>query len=58
MKVVIVRLDLDRYDALTLSKLVKEGVITTGDACEARAVRSMSALHRLMWVRQVQELGT
>lgn len=55
--VVIVRLDLDHYDAKTLSSLVREGVITLGEACEAKAVQSMTELHRLLWVRQVQDMS-
>lgn len=52
--VVIVRLDLDRYDASTLQSLVREGVVTIGEACEAKAVKQMSDYERLMWVRATQ----
>lgn len=54
--VIIVRLDLDVYDPLTLSRFVREGVVTIGEATEAKSVREMSELHRLLWVRQCQEL--
>lgn len=56
MKVVVVRLDLDRYDAYTLACLVRDGVITVGDACEAESVKRMSDLNRLLWVRKTKEL--
>lgn len=56
MNIVIVRLDLDKYDALTLSRLVVDGVITLGDACDAKSIKSMSDLHRLIWVRQVKSM--
>lgn len=54
MTVVIVRLDLDKYDALVLSRFVVEGVITIGEACDAKAIKGMSELHQLIWVRQVK----
>jgi hypothetical protein len=54
--VIIVRLDLDRYDALTISRFVREGIVTIGEATEAKCIKEMSDLHRLMWVRQVQDM--
>jgi hypothetical protein len=56
MTVVIVRLDLDRYDALTISRLVRDRVITIGEATEAKCIKDMSDLHRLLWIRQVKDL--
>lgn len=52
--VVIVRLDLDRYDASTLQNLVREGVVTIGEACEAKSIKVLSEYERLMWVRATQ----
>lgn len=54
MKIVIVRLDLDRYDLEGLSTLVCDGVITIPDAREARAVRELPEYEELMWVRNLQ----
>lgn len=56
MNIVIVRLDLDKYDALTLSKFCREGIVTIGEATESKALQEMSDLHRLLWVRQVQDM--
>lgn len=52
--VVIIRLDLDRYDVKTIERLTKDGVITIGEATEARVIKKMSEFERLMWVRAIQ----
>lgn len=54
--VIIVRLDLDKYDPLTLSKFIREGIVTIGEATEAKCIKEMSDLHRLVWVRQCQDM--
>jgi hypothetical protein len=54
--VIIVRLDLDKYDALTLSRFVREGIVTIGEATEAKSIQRMSELHRLIWIRECQAM--
>lgn len=54
--IVIVRLDLDRYDLLMIARLYRDGLITMSEVTESKAYREMSELHRLMWERQVMEL--
>lgn len=52
--IVIIRLDLDKYDLKTIERLTKDGVITMGEATESRVVQEMSEFERLMWVRAMQ----
>jgi len=53
--IVVIRLDLDRYDILTIAKLVRSEVITMTEAREAKSYKSMSEIYRLMWERQVED---
>jgi hypothetical protein len=52
MKTVIVRLDLDRYRADTIARLVVDGMVGLEEATEARAIREMTDVVRLVWVRE------
>lgn len=54
--VAIVRIDLDKFDALFIAKLYAEGLITLGEATEAKCARDMDDVHRLLWTRQIQDL--
>lgn len=56
MKIVIVRLDLDRYDLITVERLLIDQIITLEEACESKWVRAMNDLERLTWIRQVQKM--
>lgn len=54
--IVIVRLDLDRYDKNTIERLVTNGVITMGEATESRVIKKMNDLDRLVWIREMQRV--
>lgn len=54
--VVIARLDLDTMDALMLSKLISLGIISIGQAMDAKAIRDMKPLYMHLWKVQVQQL--
>lgn len=56
MKIVIVRLDLDRYDLDVIERLVVGSVITMGEATESRAVQKMDDVRKLMWIREMQRM--
>ena len=55
--IVIVRLDLDRYDVRSIEKLYEGGVITLGEATESKVVKRMNDLDKLVWIRKVQKLA-
>lgn len=52
--VIIVRIDLDRYDLSQIEAFVRDGIITLPEARESRAVQSLGDLEGLMWVRRMQ----
>jgi len=52
--VVIVRLDLDKYDIRTIERLVQNNVISMGEATEAKVIGDLSEIQRLMWIRKNQ----
>ena len=54
--VVIARLDLDRFDLLTLAKFYVEGLVTLSEIETSRAYKAMSPVHALLWTRQVQDM--
>ena len=54
--IVVVRLDLDKYDLRTIEKLVTNGVITMGEATESKQVKRMNDLEKLMWIREQQRV--
>lgn len=54
--IVIARIDLDVLDTQSLSDLIMYGYITLGDATEAKCIREMSELEKLMWVRSTKLL--
>lgn len=54
--IVVVRLDLDKYDLRTIEKLVINGVITMGEATESKSVKKMNDLEKLMWIREQQRV--
>ena len=51
MKYVWVRLDIDMYDLVGISRLYFDGVISLAEASESRAVKSLSEYERVMWKR-------
>lgn len=53
--VVITRIDLDSCDPLMLSRLVGMGLITVGQAMDAKCIRAMSELHQLLWKRGIED---
>jgi hypothetical protein len=52
--VIIVRIDLDRYDLPQIEAFVRDGIITLSEARESQAVRSLGDLKELLWVRRMQ----
>lgn len=54
--IVIVRLDLDKYELKTIERLVQNSVITMGEATESREVKKMNDLDKLVWVREMQRV--
>ena len=54
MSVIVIRIELDELDIVGLSELVAARHVTIGDATEAKCIREMNDLQRLMWVRQVK----
>ena len=54
MKIVIVRLDLDRCELDVIERLVVDCLITVGEATESRVVCEMSEYDKLVWIRSVQ----
>jgi len=54
--IVVVRLDLDRYDLDVIERLVLGSLITMGEATESRAVRAMDDVRKLMWIREMQRM--
>lgn len=52
--IVIVRLDLDKYDLKTIERLYENGVITLGEAAESKAVKELTDLQKLQWCRKEQ----
>jgi len=56
MKIVIVRLDLDRYDLHMIERLVVDGVVSIAEAREAHVVRDLGPVCELMWVRKIQPM--
>lgn len=53
--VIVVRLDLDRYDLKALSALIRDQVITISEASESRAFKELSEYDQLMMVRDWQK---
>ena len=56
MKVVIVRLDLDRYEMDVIEHLVVDGVVTIQEARDCRCIRELGDVGSLMWVRRIQKV--
>ena len=54
MTVVIVRLDLDRYELDVIEGLIVDDVVGIGEVMDCLLIREMSEFDRLMWVRKVQ----
>jgi hypothetical protein len=52
--VIIVRIDLSKYDAGQLREFVKDGILTVGEACNAEAILRMSDYERVLWIRSVK----
>jgi hypothetical protein len=53
MKYVWVRLDIDMYDLIGISRLYFDGVISLAEASESKAVKSLSEYERLVWKREL-----
>jgi hypothetical protein len=56
MKIVIVRLNLDRYDLQMIERLVVDGVITLTEARESNAVKDLGEWQEVLWVRKMQPM--
>lgn len=54
--VVIVRIDLDKYDLEQIEHFVVYGIVTLSEAREgAKVVRDMSEYDQVLWVRKMQD---
>jgi hypothetical protein len=53
--IVIIRLDLDRYDIDKINQYVCQGILSVSEASESRAFKSKSEYDQLMYVRHWQE---
>jgi hypothetical protein len=53
--IVIVRLDLDRYDIDKINQLVVTGILSVSEAAESRAFKNKDSYTQLMYVRHWQE---
>lgn len=51
--VVIVRLDLDRYEIEVIERLVADGVISPTEAMESRAVKELGDWQSVVWMRNI-----
>lgn len=49
--VIIVRLDLDRYELNKLTDLIRDGVVQIHEACESKSFKALDDLRQLMQVR-------
>lgn len=54
--VIVVRIDLDRYDLGKLQDLIRDRVVTIPEAREARAFKALSDYAQLMTIRHWQGL--
>lgn len=52
--IVIVRIDLSKYDAAQLREFVQEGILTVGEACNAEAILRMKDYERVLWIRSTK----
>jgi hypothetical protein len=52
--VVIVRIDLDRYDLLMIAKLYRDGLITMAEAMESGEYKRMSDKDKYLWRKTVE----
>ncbi len=55
MKIVIVRIDLDKCTKRSIERLVQDGVITLGEGTDAKVIRVMNDLEKLMWIRSMKD---
>ena len=53
MKIIVVRLDLDRLNLDVVERLLADEIITPEEATESRVVKMMKDWHRVMWMRSV-----
>jgi hypothetical protein len=53
-QIVVVRLDLDRYDLQMIERLVADGVITLTEARDSRAVRELGDWQAVLWVKRMR----
>ena len=54
--IVIIKLDLDRYDIDKINQYVCQGILSVSEAAESRAFKQMSDNKQLMFVRHWQEV--
>lgn len=52
--VIVVRIDLDRYELEMIERLLVDQVITMTEARESRAVKALGDWQAVMWVRRMQ----
>lgn len=52
--VIVVRIDLDKYDIDHLARLYVNGVVTMGEISESKAYKEMNELDQLRWTRKHQ----
>lgn len=52
--VIVVRIDLDRYEIEMIERLVVDGVVTLQEARECRAVKELGDWQSVLWVRKMQ----
>ena len=55
MHVIIVRLDLDRYDLQMIERLVIDGVLSLSEARDSKAVKKLGDWQEVLWVREMQK---
>jgi hypothetical protein len=55
MHVIIVRLDLDRYDLQMIERLVIDGVLSLSEARDSKAVKGLGDWQEVLWVREMQK---
>ncbi len=54
--VIVVRIDLDRYELEMIERLVVDGVVTIQEARQSRAVKALGDWKEVMWVRRMQPM--
>jgi hypothetical protein len=55
MKLIVIRLDLDRCERDMIERFVCDGIISVGEALEVMVMKDMSEYDKVMWVRWIQK---